>query len=163
MEKPTGRSAHRVAGRIGPWCALLFFPWAASGQLTIFPVQDLGFGQLQAGVPEVVLPTDAARRAELQVFAGKGAYTLSIVLPSQMSSLGGAVLPLLFGSTDGILTLPRGNQERAFDPSQPYGFRLTPRDGSAIIYLGGTAAPALGQPPGLYTATITVMVSNTGT
>jgi hypothetical protein len=162
MAKAMRRSALRAASRISPWCALLLFPAGALGQLSLFPVQDLAFGQLQAGISGVVLPSDAARRAELEFFAGKGQYSISVVLPSQLTSIGGAILPLVFATTDGVLRIPRRNRNTTFDPAQPYSFRLNPNDGSALVYLGGTAAPALAQPPGLYAATITVMVTNTG-
>jgi hypothetical protein len=162
MATAMGRSARRAASRIGPWCALLLVPAGLAGQLSLFPVQDLAFGQLQAGLSGVVLPTDATRRAELEIFAGRGEYSISLGLPGQLTSAGGAAVPLVFAATDGVLIIPRRNRLTTFNPAQPYSFRLNRNDGNALIYLGGTAAPALAQPPGVYTATITVMVTNTG-
>ncbi|MBW3570271.1 MAG: hypothetical protein KY467_04120 [Gemmatimonadetes bacterium] len=128
------------------------------------PVQGLRFGLLSAGAPAVVSPLDAARRATLEL-AGSGHVTLTFELPTGLASRGGATLPLWFGPGDGRIVFARSSREIVFDPNEPVSFTLPPGLGSATVYLGGAAQPGAGQPPGEYTAAITVflVVANTAT
>ena len=150
------------------WAVLLLLasPAAAQGKGTVqaLPVQGLRFGVLSTGAPSVVSPLDAGRRATLEL-AGAGHVTVTFELPAGLTSRGGATLPLRFGPGDGRIVFTRSNREIVFDPSQPVSFTLPPGLGSASVYLGGSAQPAPGQPPGEYTATITVflVVANTAT
>jgi len=155
----------------GAWlCALLLLaapPGAAQrgqGGVQALPVQGLSFGRLSAGTPSVVSPLDAGRRATLEL-AGSGHVTLSFELPAGLASRGGATLPLRFAPGDGRIVFARSSREIVFDPNQPVSFTLPPGLGSASVYLGGSAQPAASQPPGVYTATITVflVVANTAT
>ncbi len=154
-------SAHRV-GWIAAWCALLFAPVAASAQLSVFPVQDLAFGQLQAGISSTITVDDAARRAEFDI-RGSGTYTLNVILPTQMVSSQGKLLPLSFNSTSGRYRWPRLGWNFNFDPATPTTVWIPFWETGVTVYLGGTASPGANQPPGLYTATITVQISNSGT
>ena len=141
-------------------------PGAAQGNGAVraIPVQGLRFGLLSAGAATVVSPLDAGRRAVLEL-AGSGHVTLTFELPAGLASRGGAVLPLRFGPGDGRIVFARSSREIVFDPNQPVSFTLPPGLGSASVYLGGAAQPAAGQPPGEYTAAITVflVVANTST
>ena len=155
----------------GAWfiAALLLVasPAAAQGRGTVqaLPVQGLRFGVLSAGAPPTVVnPLDAGRRAALEL-AGSGHVTLTFELPAGLASRGGATLPLRFGPGDGRIVFARGDREIVFDPNEPVSFNLPPGLGSATVYLGGSAQPGASQPPGEYTATITVflVVANTAT
>lgn len=150
------------------WAALLLVasPGAAQGGggVQALPVQGLRFGLLSAGAPAVVSPLDAGRRATLEL-AGSGHVTITFELPAGLASRGGATLPLRFGPGDGRVVFTRSSREIVFDPGQPVSFNLPPGLGSASVYLGGQAQPGASQPPGEYTATITVflVVANTAT
>ena len=61
------------------------------------------------------------------------------------------------------MELEGGKQDKTFDPTKPYSFKIHPKDGGGTIYLGGMALPDASQPPGRYTATITVQVVTPGT
>jgi hypothetical protein len=151
-------SAHQILGWSGVWCALALFSPGASAQLAVFPVQDLAFGQIQPGVPDVVLPSDAVRRAHFDV-TGRGDFTITIGLPSLMTSPTGALVPLAFTATDG-LAVRRGNLT-TFDPAVPFDLRLRPNS-TTSVYIGATATPAPTQEPGTYTATITLTIVPAG-
>jgi hypothetical protein len=151
------------------WIAALLLvasPGAAQsrGGVQAIPVQGLRFGLLSAGAPSVVSSLDAERRAVLEL-AGGGHVTVTFELPAGLTSRGGAVLPLRFGPGDGRIVFARSSREIVFDPNQPVSFNLPQGLGSATVYLGGSAQPAPGQPPGEYTAAITVflVVANTST
>jgi hypothetical protein len=172
--KAAGRSRQAAApfrrGAGAWWIAALLLvasPGAAQGRggtVQAIPVQGLRFGLLSAGAPSVVSPLDAGQRATLEL-AGSGHVTLTFELPAGLASRGGATLPLRFGPGDGRIVFARSSREIVFDPNQPVSFNLPQGLGSATVYLGGSAQPAPGQPPGEYTAAITVflVVANTST
>lgn len=140
------------------WCALTLVPAPSSSQVELLPVQDLAFGLLQQGIPEVVLPTDAARRAHLNV-TGQGDWIATFTLPTELTSGDGATLPLVFGPTDGLAG--RNNSFIPFDPNQPFTFRGQ-RNRPFSIFLGGTADPAINQEAGTYSATIIIFIAQAG-
>lgn len=154
----------------GAWLAaalLLAAPGAAAqgrSAVSAMPVQGLRFGVLAAGTPAVVSPLDAGRRATLEL-VGAGHVTVTFELPAALTSGVGSTLPLRFGPGDGRVVFAGTSREIVFDPNQPVSFTVPPGLGSAAVYLGGAAQPAVGQPPGEYTATITVflVVANTST
>ena len=162
MRKSKAANARQVAGGIATWCAFALSPAAASGQLSVFPVQDLSFGLVQPGVPEVVLPSQPTRRAEFDVVAGRGTYIVQVTLPASLVSATLGVLPLSFSNTDGVVEIGRRGKLDSFDPKVPYSFKLNRNDGGAAIYIGGTAVPSPTQQPGLYSATMTIMITNSG-
>lgn len=153
--------AHRIISRIVVWCALVAAPIPASAQLSVYPLQGLTFGTIPAGSPAVVDAADVARRAELDI-RGNGTYTLNVILPNRMTSVQGAQFPLSFRNTDGIIYMPRLRLSYRFDPTTPTSLWIPFWESGVSIYLGGTAVPATSQPPGVYTATITVQVINSG-
>jgi len=144
--------------------SLLLAPAPLAAQVALFPVQNLSFGTIRAGMPEHVSPDDVARRAELEL-VGSGVVVITIALPADMVSAGGHRLPLLFERGDGLF-LARGpgrGQDRTFDPNKPRNFHINASEGGGTVCLGGTALPDASQPPGRYTATITVQVVTPGT
>jgi hypothetical protein len=140
--------------------AMLAEPCFAQARSTVLalPVQGLRFGVLAAGMPSVVDPADAARRAAVEL-VGAGSITLTFQLPPALTAPGGAALPLRFGPTDGRIVFPRSDRVIEFDPSVPLQFTIPAELGAAQIFLGGTAEPGARQPPGSYDGVITVQVT----
>jgi hypothetical protein len=162
MARRTGTSA--LFGGRGAWllAALLALlaapcPAPAQGTVSVLPVQGLRFGMLSTGMPTVISPLDAGRRATVEL-VGAGHVTLLLELPQGLRAGGdgGPLLPLRFGATDGRVTFPGSGTVLVFDPAAPVSFTLPA--GGATIWLGGSAEPASAQPPGAYDAAITVHV-----
>ena len=132
----------------------------ASAQVLVTAEQELAFGQLTPGVPATVQTTDVANRAKLSL-QGTGRYRISFTLPTSLSGPSGNTIPLTFGGSDGRVEIR--TKIEIFDPAVGHEFRVNPADRSAQIYLGGTASPSLSVPPGTYSATIVMMIVQTGT
>ena len=162
-------SAHRTATTLAR-CALVIVafvvsalaPAALDAQVFLFPVQDLRFGNLRPGMAELVDPDDAVRRGELEL-VGDGTVVISIGLPTEMVSVGGHRLPLSFDKKDAVLEMRDSGKDKDFDPTKPKKIKIKAKDGGARILLGGMALPDASQPPGRYTATITVQIVTAGT
>lgn len=141
-------------------------PALAQGTVSVLPVQGLRFGTLSSGIPTVVSPLDGSRRASIEL-VGTGHVSVSFELPPGLTTAGsgGALLPLRFGAADGRVTFARGGQTIVFDPSAPVSFTIPPGLGGATVWLGGSAEPGPRQPPGAYSASITVnvVVANSAT
>lgn len=135
-------------------------PGAAEGQVLVMAERDLDFGMLTPGAPAVVAPGDLMRSAQLRI-EGRGSYQTSFQLPASLTAPGGAQIPLVFGAGDGMVSIR--HRVTIFDPNTTVGFRVNPADQEAVINLGGRAQPAAGQPAGVYSATIVVMIVQTGT
>jgi hypothetical protein len=128
-------------------------------------VQGLRFGVLSSGIPTVISPLDASRRATIEL-VGAGQVSVSFELPPALRTDGGApALPLRFGPADGRVTFSGSGRVLVFDPSHPVSFTIPPGSGGATVYLGGSAEPGTRQAPGAYTAgiTVTVVVANPAT
>ena len=130
-----------------------------SGQATMATQQNLSFGQLTPGVPMVVAPTDVLRRAEVGI-AGSGNFSMQFVLPAYLENIRGDRIPLTFRATDGRVQIR--NNATVVDPRAAFDVKIPKGQGSANIYLGGTATPAAGQVAGTYQATIVLMIVNSG-
>lgn len=133
---------------------------AARAQVLVVPERDLEFGLLTPGAPAAVAPTDVARSAQVRI-EGRGTYQVSFQLPASLTNANGQQLPLSFSATDGRVSIR--HKITVFDPSTTVSFRVNPAEQEAVVNLGGTALPAPGQPAGSYSATIVVMVIQTGT
>ncbi|MEX0891918.1 MAG: DUF4402 domain-containing protein [Gemmatimonadota bacterium] len=128
-------------------------------QLLVTSDQNLQFGLLTPGVAAAVPATDPTRRAQLTI-EGRGSFSITFQLPDELIGPGGDAIPLLFGAADGLLDFK--NSLTAFDPAVGTEVRFNPAHTVASIYLGGQAQPPPGQPVGTYTATIVMMVVQTG-
>jgi hypothetical protein len=135
-------------------------PRAAHGQVLVVAERDLDFGMLTAGITTAILPTDLVRSAQLRI-EGRGTYQVSFQLPPALSTSSGEQIPLMFAPTDGQVALR--HRTFVFDPNSMNSFRINSADGEARINLGGRAQPAPGQTAGVYSATIVMMVVQTGT
>lgn len=141
---------------------VVFFaePGAAAAQVLVASERNLDFGQITPGITMVIAPTDPIRSAQLRV-DGRGTYQVSFQLPTQLTSPAGHTIPLVFGADDGLLTIRR--KVISFDPATTTSFRINPAEQEAQLNLGGQAMPAAAQMAGFYSATIVVMVVQTGT
>lgn len=135
-------------------------PGAAQAQVLVVAERDLEFGLLSPGVQAIVAPTDVIRSAQLRV-EGRGTYQVSFQLPASLTSPTGHTIPLVFGPADGLLTIR--NKITTFDPGTTASFKINPAEQEARINLGARAQPVAGQAAGSYSATIVVMVVQTGT
>lgn len=156
--RPRMVQAIRVA--LAAVVVLLAGPRAAQAQVLVMTERDLAFGMLTAGAPTAVPPSDVVRSAQMRI-EGRGTFQISFLLPTSLTTLRGDQIPLVFGATDGLLTVR--NRTTVIDPNAVNTFRLNPADLEAQINLGGRAQPAAGQPAGVYSATIVVIVVPTGT
>lgn len=123
-------------------------------------VRGLSFGVIIPGVPETVSVQDVQRRAEV-VVSGQGVADVQLLLPREMVSAGGDVLPLVFLPGDAGLSIGPVNRPSPFDPRQRQRIRLPSEGGQLRIYLGGTAQVSPNQPAGTYSATVQVLVMKT--
>ncbi len=170
MARRTGQSPLR-RGR-GAWLAAALLaliirpcPALAQGTVSVLPVQGLRFGTLSSGIPTVVSPLDGSRRASIEL-VGAGHVSVSFELPPGLTAgSGGPLLPLRFGAADGRVTFPKAGRTIVFDPAAPVSFNIPPGQGGATVWLGGSAEPGPRQPPGVYSASITVnvVVANSAT
>ena len=79
-----------------------------------------------------------------------------------MTSGTGQRLPILFGPADGRYEWIRSGKVSRFDPTTPTQVQI-PRGQQGIrIMIGGTARPQPDQPPGGYTAVLSIVVSYAG-
>ena len=80
------------------------------------------------------------------------------MLPTTLASLNNATIPLQFVLGD-VAAQETGKPVSAFDPAG--STRVNLDKGTAFVFIGGRAIPALNQRSGLYSATMTVIVSPT--
>jgi hypothetical protein len=136
---------------------LVLTPARARGQFSIAQVQPLAFGFLTQGVTEIVPYTDTFRRGVVQI-DGSGQSWIRVVLPTSLVSAQGASIPLQFLTGD-VASQETGKAAAAFDPAA--STRVNLNKGSASLLIGGRALPAPTQRAGVYSATVTVIVSST--
>lgn len=130
---------------------------SASAQYSVAQVQPLAFGYLTQGVTEIVPYTDTFRRGVVSV-NGAGQAWIRLVLPTTLVSLNAATIPLQFVLGD-VAEQEPGKPAAAFDPMG--STRVNLDKGTVFVFIGGRALPALNQRSGLYSATMTVIVSPT--
>lgn len=153
------RSRRLHAVLIAAAALVILFPRPAQAQVLVLPERDLSFGQVTPGLQTTVLPTDMVRSAQLRV-QGRGRFQVSFVLPTQLTSPSGSALPLTWGPTDGRLQIR--NSVTPFDPTQALDVRINPAQQEAQLNLGARVTAAPGQLAGTYTATIVMLVVQTG-
>lgn len=128
------------------------------GTVTVTAQQDLGFGMLTAGIANSVYVDEVARRAEWQIQA-RGQVTVTLVLPAAMTGPSGAQLPLTFRAGDAGFQPGGATQIEVLDPRTPFTVSIPSSTAFGLLFLGGTARPALDQAAGTYTATVTAIVA----
>jgi hypothetical protein len=143
--------------------ALVLFvalPCAAplAGQVQVNRVDDIRFGNVLGGVANTVLRTDPARAGRFDIITPPGVVINgTFVLPPVMTRAGGGTMPISFaGTTAGYSDAQSIGSQVGFNPQ--FGGTVTATDGRASVFMGATVTPAVGQAPGSYTATITLIV-----
>lgn len=131
----------------------------ASAQVLVVAERGLEFGQLTPGTTTTVQPTDVTRRAHLTV-QGRGSYDVTFQLPTHLESPAGHAIPLLFGAGSGRVEVRQ--KVSTFDPADGVDIRINPAEREAAVYLGGQAMTSPGQVAGSYTATIVMIIVQTG-
>lgn len=134
-------------------------PLTAQRPVNVRGEQDLDFGTIFAGIPEHVLPTDAARAGRFLVRGARNnVMVATFTLPATLIELGGDSFTLTYAIDDGgyapLFFLPI---QTPFDPTAPFSFTM-PLWQRVRFYLGATANPNVGQTPGDYTNTVTLTV-----
>lgn len=131
-------------------------PLAAQAQVT--RVDDIRFGNVLGGVANTVLRTDPARAGRFDVITPPNVWLNGqFVLPAVMNGPAGATMPISFaGTTAGYSDAQAIGSQVGFNPQLGGTVRAT--DGRASVFMGATVTPAVGQAPGSYTATITLIV-----
>jgi hypothetical protein len=81
------------------------------------------------------------------------------MLPTAMTSAAGDVLPLSFANGDAAMSTTKNPTPVPFDPATTQSVNLNSGGTTTSIYLGGTASPLAGQMPGIYTATVSVVIT----
>jgi hypothetical protein len=132
-------------------------PTRAHAQFAVAQVQPLAFGYLTQGVTEIVPYTDTFRRGVVNV-NGSGQAWIRVTLPTSLVSAQGASIPLQFLTGD-VAAQENGKPADPFDPST--STRVNLGKGTATLFIGGRALPAANQRAGVYSATVTVLVSST--
>ncbi len=144
---------------------LSFLIAASSPAQTITVNNNLVFGDMFPGVPNTISKYTAGAAAEFHVRGTTGAeIAIQFTLPTKMTKIGVSI-QLIFFDTDCSVD-PRPNPLQTsplhdnLDPWSTLLYKLGAR--GLTIYLGGTAVPRIVQPPGAYTADITLTVAYTG-
>jgi len=125
--------------------------------------QNLRFGQILPGTPNIVMWNDAARAGQYRIRGNRNSEVLvDFFLPGQLDGRQGSSVPVAFGPGDAVY-VPDGNLGSAipFDPRVPTTLRL-PASGRALILLGGTALPPAQANQGRYRAMVALTVTYTG-
>jgi hypothetical protein len=136
----------------------------AEGQtaLVVRPLQNLTFGFLLPGVPTTVDAAQITLSGQIQVEAPLNTnFQVQYTLPTVMNGAG-TTLPVTFGTTAGGAA-PSANPAamQRFNPAAATRWQLVTTT-RATFFLGGRAAPRVGQPVGSYTAPIVVTITNLG-
>jgi hypothetical protein len=130
--------------------------------LTVRPIQNLSFGFLLPGVATTIDAAQLARSGQIEVTAAIGTqFEIRYTLPTVMNGAG-TTLPLTFGAGSAGAA-PSSNPANLirFNPATAARFQLVTTT-RATFFLGGRAAPRVGQPVGSYTAPVVVTITNLG-
>lgn len=155
---------------IGALIGHALVPVPARGQgnggrpLSAFSRQMLDFGTLFSGTPATVSRYDALRAGQFELRGARQTEVrVDLGLPPEMTSAGGARLPLRFTAADGGYAEDGMIATAApFDPREPLVTTLS-GNGRLYLFLGGTATPTTRQSAGTYAGTVTVTIAYTGT
>lgn len=124
-------------------------------------IQGVDFGSMVPGISKVVSRTDALSGARFDIKGAGSARTveLQFSLPAALSGPGGASLPLSYAAGDAGYSAEQSiGSQTGFDPRTPFVAALS-RNGRGSVFLGCRASPGANQPPGSYSATLTLSVA----
>ncbi len=134
--------------------------------LSVVNVQDLAFGDVTPGAPTTIDPQTSPNAGEFEIRGAKGAeVTVDLALPAALT-VGPNTMPVSFGPLAGCHH-NRDQQDKCtyFDLTVTLVARIRNRnfpDNLRIIWIGGTASPALAQFPGVYRGKVTLTTAYTG-
>jgi hypothetical protein len=132
--------------------------------LIVIAIHDLEFPGVLQGIPNIVNVHDASHSALFEIQGQPNASVrVELVLPSALTSSGGALLPVTFGAGDAFASYTRGDSPlgMTFDPHTPLVTTLS-SSGQIYLRLGGTAQPGRPQNGGIYRAAILLTVYDLG-
>ena len=155
----TGAAAQGVSGSAPARAQVL------GGTLIFLVLRDLQFGALTPGIPRTVPPT-SPDAGYFQVEGERNArVSLTLTLPASLARFGGGgSIPVSFGPASAVVNrvnpTPSGGGSSSFNPATGTTSRFGPTPRPLLhVWLGGTASPAAGVPPGLYTAPVVLTVA----
>jgi hypothetical protein len=130
--------------------------------LTVIARNDLTFGALERGFRASISAHDQYRAAFFEIRGPADTpLRIELVLPANLQSPEGGLVPLTFGAADGYAdvsgTWPPAGQ--TFNPNLPLIASLGP-GGRLFLRIGATAVPQRLQPGGTYRASIFVNLYN---
>lgn len=125
-------------------------------------LRALDFGDVFPGVNKSIAYTDGTS-GKWQIAGEAGAEVqMTFTLPTDLSD-GTNNLPIAFGGTDAAwFDADAVGSAVAFDPNGGSTEFLNGTTGDGFVWLGGTVAPAAGQPAGAYSAVVSLDVVYTG-
>jgi len=126
-------------------------------------VRTLGFGNVLPGVPSNVQPTDPVRSGQFDItWPSLARVEVQFVLPTVLSTGGGATIPISFGATSaGYSASGSIAGQTPFNPTTPFRANLSAL-GRGSVYLGGALAPPGAQAAGSYSASVSITVALVG-
>jgi hypothetical protein len=136
--------------------------------LTVVGVNNVRFGFLIPGTPTTINPRTSASAGYFLIQGARNAQiTITLTLPTQLRvGAAGPTMPITFGANAGC---HRNQPNQAictlYDPATVLTVRIrnqAPPNNHYHVWLGGTVSPAVGQPAGVYTGTVTATVAYTG-
>ena len=124
-------------------------------------IQGVDFGSMVPGISKVVSRSDALSAARFDIKGAGSGRTVEVQfsLPAALTGPGGASLPLSYTAGDAGYSAQQSiGSQTGFDPRTPFVATLS-GNGRASVFLGCRASPAANQPPGAYSATLTLSVA----
>lgn len=116
---------------------------------------DLNFGNITAGSPSTVSPSDATA-GTFSVSGNVGNVDLGFSLPEVLNGSEDN-LPISFGGTSASWGDNAYNSSNDFDPNEGTSVNLLEQtDRDITVYIGGTVDPATNQAAGSYSGTVTL-------
>jgi hypothetical protein len=134
-----------------------------NGTIAMNRERDLDFGDVVRN-SVVTVPVNSGGSGRWRITGTSGAgVTLTFFLPSFLT-VGANTLPISFSNVAGGESWQNNPRfATLFDPNAVHTTQLRPTGlGVLVVWLGGTVTVSPVQPPGLYSAPVTLVVSYTG-
>lgn len=134
-----------------------------SPSVVVLPLRTLDFASVLPGIPKFVDAVDPSGGV-LEVRGDPARQVrISLSLPAVILSSGGVFLPVVYGTSDGILSTTFNPSSGArFDPNVVRMACFNPGTGSLFVFLGGRVLPRPTQRRGNYAGTVVATVTYTG-
>lgn len=171
FRRMAGRCAHvlpalalaALAGNVALVRASAQSSVVVSPSVVVLPLRTLDFASVLPGIPKFVDAVDP-RGGVLEVRGDPARQVrISLSLPAVILSSGGVFLPVVYGTSDGILSTTFDPTSGArFDPNAVRMACFNPGTGSLFLFLGGHVLPRPTQRRGTYAGTVVATVTYTG-